>query len=248
MSTSRAQSLVAAPAVLALAAATMCAVLPIAPARAQLTVYDPSNHSQNLLTAARALQQVNNQIRSLQNEAAMLLNQAKNLGRVSFPELDALRETMVQMDALMGEAQGIRFRIAGLDREFARLFPNDPRTLVRGGAQVAAARTRLETAMAAYRQTMGVQARVVEAVAADARALDALVARSQSAEGSLAAQQTSNQLLALTAKQQFQLQNLMAAQFRSDSIEAARRVQAETDARAATKRFIGSGRAYTPRP
>ncbi len=40
-----------------------------APAWAQMTVFDPSNYSQNVLTAARTLQQVNNGIQSLQNEA-----------------------------------------------------------------------------------------------------------------------------------------------------------------------------------
>ena len=53
------------------------------PAHAQFgrIVYDPSNYAQNLLTAARTLQQINNQITSLQNEAQMLINQAKNLAR-----------------------------------------------------------------------------------------------------------------------------------------------------------------------
>src|SRR3546814_17598071 len=36
------------------------------PAQA-IVVFDPSNYSQNLLTAARTLQQLNNQIQSLQN-------------------------------------------------------------------------------------------------------------------------------------------------------------------------------------
>ena len=39
-----------------------------APARAQMIVYDPSNYAQNVLQAARALQQINNQITSLQNQ------------------------------------------------------------------------------------------------------------------------------------------------------------------------------------
>lgn len=56
------------------------------PAFAQIAVYDPSNFSQNVLTAARALQQVNNQVRSLQNEATMLLNQAKNWPRLDSPK------------------------------------------------------------------------------------------------------------------------------------------------------------------
>src|SRR3546814_1525509 len=41
----------------------------VAPASAQWVVYGPTNYAQNVLQAARALQQVNNQITSLQNEA-----------------------------------------------------------------------------------------------------------------------------------------------------------------------------------
>ena len=57
-----------------LAFASVCA-----PARAQMIVYDPSNYAQNVLQAARALQQISNQITSLQNQTQMLLNQAKHL-------------------------------------------------------------------------------------------------------------------------------------------------------------------------
>ena len=39
------------------------------PAGAQLVVYDPTNYASNVLQAARALEQVNNQIQSLSNEA-----------------------------------------------------------------------------------------------------------------------------------------------------------------------------------
>jgi conjugal transfer/entry exclusion protein len=56
-----------------------------------------------------------------------------------------------------------------------------------------------------------------------------------------------NQLLALSTKQQLQLQNLMAAEFREQSMERARRAQAEIEARAATRRFLGTGKAYSPR-
>lgn len=221
--------------------------VPSTPANAQLTVFDPNNYSQNLLTAARTLQQINNQIRSLQNEATMLINQAKNLSRIDFPQLQQMTQTLQQVDRLMGQAQGIDFRIDGFDDQFRRLFPTQFNAALTGNQQVASARTRLDTAMAAFRQTMGVQAQVVENVQADARTLSELIGKSQGAEGSLQAQQATNQLLALSAKQQFQIQNLMAAQYRADAMEAARRVQAEADARAATKKFLGSGSAYTPR-
>ena len=77
-------------------------------------------------------------------------------------------------------------------------------------------------------------------------ALAQIVAKSQDAEGSLQVSQATNQLLALTAKQQFQLQHMMAAQFRSEAVEQSRRATQAAEARAATKKFLGSGSAYTP--
>ena len=51
---------------------------------AQLTVFDPSNLQQNLnlLSATRALEQINNQVRQLQNQALMLLRMDQNLVRL----------------------------------------------------------------------------------------------------------------------------------------------------------------------
>lgn len=216
------------------------------PAQA-IPVFDAANYTQNVLTAARTLQQINQQIRSLQNEAAMLTNMAKNLSRVDFPQLRALQQKLVEIDRLMGQAQGIDFRVDQLDEKFRRLFPDAFDQALRIDQRVRNARNRLDTSMGAFRHTMTVQAQVVENVREDAQALSAIVATSQGAEGSLQAQQATNQLLALTAKQQFQLQTMMAAQFRSESIERARRVQESDEARAATRRFLGQGRAYTPR-
>jgi P-type conjugative transfer protein TrbJ len=216
------------------------------PAQAQLTVFDPGNYSQNILTAARTLQQVNNQIQSLQNQATMLINQAKNLSRIDFPQLQAITQTLQQIDRLMGQAQAIKFQVSGLDQQFSQLYPSDFGQALRTNQQVIGARSRLDASMDAYKHTMTVQAQVVENVSADAQTLSDIVSRSQGAEGSLQAQQATNQLLALTAKQQFQIQTLMAAQYRADATEAARRVQAEQEARTATQKFLGSGHAYTP--
>jgi type IV secretion system protein TrbJ len=216
------------------------------PAQA-IPVFDAANYAQNLLTAARTLQQINQQIQSLQNEAAMLTNMGKNLSRIDFPQLRELQQKLTQIDRLMGQAQGIDFRVDRLDEQFRRLFPDAFGEALRTDQRVRSARSRLDTSMGAFRHTMAVQAQVVENVRDDAQALSAIVAQSQGAEGSLQAQQATNQLLALTTKQQFQLQTMVAAQFRSESIERARRVQESDEARAATRRFLGAGRAYTPR-
>ena len=219
--------------------------MPVTPAAA-ITVFDPTNYAQNLLQAARALAQINNQIRSLQNEAAMLTNMAKNLSKIDFPELAKITTTLQKIDGLMGQAQAIDFRLAGLDVKFRTMFPAGIDMALKADRRLADAKARFDSVMEAFRHTMGVQAQVVENVHDDAQTLAELIARSQGAEGSLAASQATNQLLALTAKQQFQLQNLMAAQFRAQAVEQARRVQAKQDARAATTKFLGSGKAYTP--
>jgi P-type conjugative transfer protein TrbJ len=229
------------------AACAVIAVTTVAATPAQaIIVFDPSNYSQNILTAARTLEQINNQIRMLQNQATSLTNQAKNLTTVSFPELQAITQTIQQINQLMGQAQGIQFRVAGLDQQFRQMFPQSFNQALTVNARVVAARTRLDTSMAAYKQTMMVQSRVAENVEADAQALSAIVARSQGAEGALQVAQATNQLLALTAKQQFQIQQLMAAQYRAEAIEQARKIQAEAEAKAATAKFLGTGSAYTP--
>jgi type IV secretion system protein TrbJ len=219
---------------------------PSTPAQAQMAVFDPRNYAQNILTAARTLQSVNQQIQQLQNEAQMLVNQGKNLARIDFPQLDGLSSRLAQIDSLMGRASNIDFHVDEIDTQFARAYPQDFNAALTTDARVRDARSRLDASMAAYRHTMTVQAGVVESIHEDAAALKQIALRSQGAEGSLQAQQATNQLLALTAKQQMQLQQLMAAQFRSDATERARQATQSIEARAATRKFLGSGSAYTP--
>ena len=232
--------------VAATSALVMGVIMPSQPAYAQWTVFDPSNYSQNILTAARTLTQINNQIRMLQNQAQNLINQGKNLATISFPELQALKQNIQQIDQLMGQAHGIQFRVAGLDQQFRAMFPTSFNAALTNDSHVIDARARLDTSMAAYKQTMTVQAQVVQNIAADEATLNSIVQRSQGAEGGLQAQQATNQLLALIAKQQFQIQTLMAAQYRADAIEHANQTQAQTDAHSAAIKFLGSGNAYTP--
>ncbi|MES2904294.1 MAG: P-type conjugative transfer protein TrbJ [Pseudomonadota bacterium] len=218
-----------------------------APAAA-MPVFDSANYAQNLLTAARTLQQINQQIQSLQNEARMLTNMDKNLARIDFPQLGQLRQNLKSVDRLMGEAKGIGFKVGEIEGRLSALYPQGFDQLIRRDQRAAIARDRLDAAMAAFRQTMNMQGQIVANVQDDTETLATIVARSQGAEGSLAAQQATNQLLALTAQQQLQIQSLMAAQFRGQAIEQAERAQIEREARDAMKRFLGDGRAYAPRP
>jgi P-type conjugative transfer protein TrbJ len=221
-------------------------VLPASPAAAQIAVFDPTNYAQNILQAARALEQINQQVRSLQNEAAMLQNMARNLEQLDFPQLQRVTSAMQRIDRLMGQARGIDFRVDQLDERLRALFPGAVDRALGRDQRVAQARARLDAATQAYRHTMGVQAQVVENVREDAGVLAELVGQSQAAGGAVQVGQAANQLLALSIKQQLQLQNLMATEFRDAALERAQRTQAEEEGRAATRRFLGSGRAYTP--
>jgi P-type conjugative transfer protein TrbJ len=222
------------------------AVVPAGSAAA-FTVYDPSNFAQNVLQAARALEQINNQIRALQNQATMLENMARHLQRLDYSSLGQITGALRRIDALMNQAQGIGFDLAQTDAAWQAHFPEAYDAAVMTDEMVTQAQARWRTAMQAYHHTMLVQSQVVGNVQADSALLSDLVTQSQSAVGSLQAQQATNQLLALTTKQQLQVQNLMAAQYRGDALHLARDAQAEEVARVATARFLGSGAAYTPR-
>src|SRR5882724_9501702 len=93
------------------------------PARAQMTVFDPSNYSQNVLTAARALQQVNNGIQSLQNEAMSLINEARNLASLPYSALEELQQSIGQTQQLLTQAQRIAYDVNAIDQVFSRAYP-----------------------------------------------------------------------------------------------------------------------------
>ncbi|EJU13613.1 conjugal transfer protein TrbJ [Sphingomonas sp. LH128] len=228
-------------------AITGTAIVPITPAHAQFggVVFDPSNYAQNVLTAARTLTQINNQIQALQNQASMLTNMAKHLQRLDFSSLQQITRSMQRIDTLMMQVEGIAFDLESTDAALAGQFPAEFDRALSTSDIITQARARLQASMKAYRQTMRVQAQVAENVQADAGLLSELVSQSQSATGSLQAQQATNQLLALSTKQQLQIQQMMAAQYRADSLERARQQQALEAARERTKRFIGSADIYT---
>ena len=71
-------------------AGAIALALAIRPAAAQMAVIDPTNLIENTLTAARALEQINNQVQALQNQAVMLDNMARNLQSLNYSSVDAL--------------------------------------------------------------------------------------------------------------------------------------------------------------
>ncbi|WP_412103493.1 P-type conjugative transfer protein TrbJ [Sphingomonas sp. R647] len=206
-------------------------------------VYDPTNYSQNVLTAARTLEQINNQIRSLQNEAQALINDARNLATLPTSALSELQGQVRQTQQLLGNAQRIAYSVQAIDEAFTSRY----RGAAMSGsdtALVANARARWEDSVGALEDALKVQAGVVGNLEGSRVVMDRLVTASQSASGALQVTQAGNQLLALQARQIADLTALVAAQGRAQALEAAQRAAARDQAREQLRRFLAPGTGY----
>jgi P-type conjugative transfer protein TrbJ len=212
------------------------------PASAQLTVFDPSNYSQNVLTAARSLRQVNNQITSLQHEAQMLINQARNLASLPYSSLQQLQQSVGRTQQLLAQAQGIAFDVQQIDQAFSTTYGAS--TSQSSQSLIANAKARWQYAVDGLQDALRVQATVVGNLDTNRSEMSALVEASQGATGALQAAQAGNQLLALQAQQLADLTATVAAQGRAQSLEAAQRAAAQDQAREQLHRFLTSGGGY----
>lgn len=229
---------------LAVAVAALIGAIPVA--HAQWVVIDPTNLAQNILTAAHTLEQINNQIKQLQNEAQSLMNEARNLASLPFNVVNRLRSNLDTTRQLIAQARGLAFDIQNMDQQFAQLYPEQYAASVSGNQMFQDAHQRWQNTLQGLQTAMRMQAQVSQNLNQDEGVLADLVDQSQSATGALQAMQATNQLLALQAKQSIQTQQLQLTQGRAASLELARQAAAVERGREVTRRFIGSGTAYTP--
>lgn len=231
--------------VLAVAMIAICLAAP--PALAVIPVIDASNLVQNALTAARTLQEINNQILQLQNEAKMLINEALNLTSLPFNIVGQLRATLASTTALINQAQGVAFQLQQAQAVLTRFYPMSYAG-TSGDAMASDAMMRWAFSHEALQTTVLMQAQSAQNLASDEDSLATLVSHSQNAVGILEAAQATNQLLALQSRQLIQGQQLALTQSRSAALEAARNVTAEERAREVRRRFLGTTTQYSPQP
>jgi P-type conjugative transfer protein TrbJ len=235
---------------LALALATPLAPVLTTPAHAFFggfgrIVYDPTNHAENLLTAARSLEQINNQIAQLQNEAQMLINQARNLASLPFSSLQQLQQNIQRTQQLLSQAQSIAFDVQQIDRMFQQDYGK--LSISATDAQlIADARSRWENTVGGLQDAMRVQAGVVGNIDSNRSAMSALVDQSQNAVGALQATQAGNQLLALQSQQLSDLIAVISANGRATAMLEADRATAAEQGRIQRERFLTPGSGYQP--
>jgi type IV secretion system protein TrbJ len=216
------------------------------PARAQWIVFDPTNYAQNILTAARELQQVNNEIQMLENQATSLINQARNLASLPYSSLATLEQSIAQTQQLLTQAQRIAYSVSTIDQAFTQQYPQAYSSGTSSQQLLADAQSRWQNARAGFQDTMRVQAGVVQNLDSTRTQIDALVTASQGATGALQAAQSGNQLVAIQTKQLADLTAVMASIARAQSLDAARQLETEAQAQAQMQNFLNYGAGYQP--
>lgn len=206
-------------------------------------VFDPTNYRQNLITAIRNVEQVNNQIAQLENDVRMIANQDEDLASLVFSAGSDIDQKLQQIEMLIRQANSIAKSVGEMEVLYHDLYPDDYEAIGRE-ATIQATREQWRVTRAAFYDTLNIQAQVAQSVNADRAVLDRLIAESQAAQGNLQVTQAGNQLVALQTQQMMQHQLLMASQYRAEALERARTVEAEEIARARFSRFVGDGAAY----
>lgn len=225
-------------AALALLIGLPAAALP-AGAPAQQIVFDPTNHVENALQAAR-------QLESLANQARQLANEARMLARSPLSQAGEIGQALAAVEALTGQVKGLSADAASLERQFQDLYgasavsPGGLKRVEQGLARLAAARNTAEDlgriAAELSRAAQGRQTRIGAALTA-----------SQAAEGQTAAVQSQSQLLGVLAEQLGGLQALLAGEARLASAEAAR-AAAEREAAIEVHRRLWAHEPQPPPP
>ncbi|WP_095203486.1 P-type conjugative transfer protein TrbJ [Mesorhizobium carmichaelinearum] len=208
-------------------------------------VFDPTNYGQNVLQAARALEQITNQITSLQNEAQMLINQARNLASLPYSSLQQLQQSVQRTQQLLTQAQNIAFDVQQIDQAFQTTYGNA--SLSDSDQQlIADARERWRNTVGGLQDAMRVQAGVVGNIDTNRTLMSALIGQSQGATGALQATQAGNQLLGLQAQQLADLTAVVAANGRAQALQSAEQAAAAEQGREQRRRFLTPGAGYQP--
>jgi P-type conjugative transfer protein TrbJ len=227
---------------LPIAAGVLTSCMPKASA---LTVFDPSNYQQNLLAATRALEQINNQVRTLQNQAQMILRMDQNLVRLAGSLSPDLQRTLTDIQSQLRSGEGIALHLQQTQNVYEQLFPKQVSAALSSDDILRNARSRWEEEHAAFKRAALLQGQIVDGIETDTRLLADAMARSRNAAGALEAAQAGNELTGLSVKQSLTLQSLLAAQHRAETLKHARDLATEDEARQRFKSFVGTGSAYT---
>ena len=209
------------------ALALALALTPAQQARA-ITVIDPTNLAQNVLQAARALEQINNQIRQIEQQAQMLTRNPLQLS----PELS---QSIGQARELFAAAQGLTFQVDQMSDQLRDLYPEtwDNFNLADIGDRT---QQWLRQDRASIERAMQAEAQAAQSIAGTQDRVNRALQSSASAQGQTSVGQATNQLLGINAAQLTEIHALLIAQSRALNTERMERLAREQRAQEVQRR------------
>jgi P-type conjugative transfer protein TrbJ len=209
-------------------------------AMAQIVVHDPSNHAENLLAAARMLEQIEHQIAALEQQAKMLASSRLQLS----PELT---RTIDEAEALFRRGEGLSHDIARIGGEIEALYPETWEDYQLAGVLSQSDRWAEESRRSLSR-AMAAEAQAAARLGETRTRVESALAASQGAEGQTSAVQAGNQLLGLAASQLAGIEALMIAEGRALQAERMERLAREARAEEIRARAFPETRFEAPTP
>lgn len=224
----------------ALALALVLAASAAPPAVAQMVVFDPTNHIENALQAARQLQ-------SITNEVQMLVNQARELAASPYSHLIQASQTLSDIADLARSVKGVATSVSDLEGQFEDLYPTavaglDPSTAL----QQALGRT--DTARETAQDLARTAAELERLSQGRDQRMRGALSASQSASGQTAALQSSTQMLAVLAEDLGSMRTILLAQSRLMAQDSARQAAERAAAAEARRQYWGHAVAPPPAP
>ncbi|MGE0854102.1 MAG: hypothetical protein AB7O44_31580, partial [Hyphomicrobiaceae bacterium] len=144
-------------------------------------MFDPANYQENLLSSARALEQINNQVRQLQAQAQMILRMDQNLLRLGSTISPDLQRMLGDIQAQLRAGDGIALRLQATQNGYDRLFPREVSASLSTDDVLRNAKSRWDEEHAALRRAAFLQGQIADSVDGDVRLLGDAMARSKNA-------------------------------------------------------------------
>lgn len=192
------------------------------PSAAQVIVHDPANHAENLMAAARTLEQIRHQLAALEQQARML-------SRSGFQLSPELAQAIAEAEGLLRRGEGLSHDIARIGAEIEALYPQAWEAHDLESILSQSARWR-EESRASLSRAMAMQAQSATRLGQVQGQLAAALAASETSEGQTSAAQAGNQLLGLSAAQLAGIEALMIAEGRALQAERMERLAREARA------------------
>lgn len=220
---------------------TLAGTLTVAQSAFALTVYDPTNHTENLATKLQMIEQVKNSAQQLQNDI-------KNLQKLDPSELQLslnyIRETIQDLNRLREQTDAIGTEYDTLMAEWDEANPDYEEWNGIDGSRYAEQADKLRDK---WSKAL-LQALTTQSIASPSEqlktddAMERLLNASQNADGAMGALQAANQLTALMITEQQKMQTIMADSMRSQNMYYEQMIDAQNRARQQNERFAGEAR------